>query len=134
MCEGRLHVQGASEKHVHGHRARSQQRKAAKELRKTSKWAVRELHSLEGLRQRFTQDAQEALRLERWLPTHPARQGLLLDWILLGCPRFSLDTPHSHFGGTSGTEATLFKPDTCGRLFCKVQVGKHPGRCAGSAV
>ncbi|CAK0783530.1 hypothetical protein CVIRNUC_006729 [Coccomyxa viridis] len=60
-----LFKQGASEKHVHGHRARSQQRKAAKELRKTSKWAVRELHSLEGLRQRFTQDAQEALRLER---------------------------------------------------------------------
>ena len=73
MCEERLHVQGASEKHVHGHRARSQQRKAAKELRKTSKWAVRELHSLEGLRRRFTQDAQEALRLERWLPAHPAR-------------------------------------------------------------
>ena len=53
---------------MHGHRARSQQRKAAKELRKTSKWAVRELHSLEGLHRRFTQDAQEALRLERWLP------------------------------------------------------------------
>ena len=66
-------MQGASEKHAHGHRARSQQRKAAKELRKTSKWAVRELQSLEGLRRRFAQDAQEALRLERWLPKPPAR-------------------------------------------------------------
>lgn len=71
-CFTAAHAQRASEKHVNGHWARAQQRKAAKELRKTSKWAVRELQSLEALHQRFTQDAQEALCLERWLPTHPA--------------------------------------------------------------
>ena len=69
-----LQSQGASEKHVHGQRARALQRKAAKELKKTSKWAARELHSLEALHRRFMRDARYAARLERSVPAsycHP---------------------------------------------------------------
>ena len=58
-------LQGSSEKHVHGHRARALQRKAGKELKKTSKWAARELRSLEALHRNFVYDAREAVRLER---------------------------------------------------------------------
>jgi len=51
---------------VHGHRARAMQRKAVKELKKTSKWAARELHSLEALHRHFIHDAREAVRLQRY--------------------------------------------------------------------
>ena len=49
---------------MHGHRARALQRKAIKELRKTSKWAARELRSLEAMQRSFIYDAREAARLE----------------------------------------------------------------------
>ena len=66
--DDRLQSQGASERHVHGHRAQALQRKAAKELKKTSKWAARELHSLEALHRRFMRDARDTARLERSAP------------------------------------------------------------------
>ncbi len=50
---------------MHGHRARALQRKAGKELKKTSKWAARELRSLEALHRSFVYDARDAVRLER---------------------------------------------------------------------
>ncbi len=50
---------------MHGHRARALQRKAGKELKKTSNWAARELRSLEALHRSFLYDAREAIRLER---------------------------------------------------------------------
>ena len=50
---------------MHGHRARALQRRAAKELKKTSKWAARELRSLEAMQRSFIYDAREAIRLER---------------------------------------------------------------------
>ena len=53
---------------MHGHRARALQRKAAKELKKTSKWAARELHSLETQHRRFMRDARDAAQLERSIP------------------------------------------------------------------
>ena len=58
-------MQGPQERHVHGHRGRALQRQAAKELKKTSKWAARELHSLEAAHRRFVHDARDAVRLER---------------------------------------------------------------------
>ena len=60
-------LQGGPEKHVHGHRARALQRRAAKELKKTSKWAARELRSLEAMQRSFIYDAREAIRLERYV-------------------------------------------------------------------
>lgn len=63
---------------MHGHRARAMQRKAVKELKKTSKWAARELHSLEALHRHFIHDAREAVRLERYASISYPRNALVV--------------------------------------------------------